>query len=81
MPDGTIIQWGQIPVASYGNTPINFKVPFKKYVSGISITRVTDYGAATVTPVLLKSSVSLTGFKVYCNGVSYSDVSWIAIGR
>ena len=86
MPDGTIIQWGTIlNISGDGEDEVRFPVPFKKYVSGITVTRITalnDPGEYDI-PVIDWNSLTLTKFKTkYVNIHGDNNrISWIAIGR
>jgi len=86
LPDGTIIQWGTIlNITGSGSDQVTFPIPFKKYVSGITVTRITTLNNPEVydIPVVDWDSLTLTKFIT-----KYVDIrgdnnrfSWIAIGR
>lgn len=87
LPDGTIIQWGTIlNISGYGSDQVTFPIPFKNYVSGITVTRITTLNNPSEDydiPVVDFDSLTLTKFIT-----KYVDIkgdnnkfSWIAIGR
>lgn len=88
LPDGTIIQWGTVlNITGSGSDQVTFSIPFKKYVSGITVTRITTLdinGEAEYSiPVIDWKSLSLTKFKIKYHDIKGEEnrFSWIAIGR
>lgn len=86
LPDGTIIQWGTIlNISGNGSEQVTFPIPFKKYVSGITVTRITTLNNPEKydIPVVDWDSLTLTKFITKYVGIRGDNnrISWIAIGR
>ena len=72
-------------ITGSGSDQVTFPIPFKKYVSGITVTRITTLNNPEVydIPVVDWDSLTLTKFITKYVGIRGDNnrISWIAIGR
>lgn len=76
MPDGTLIQWGVIPLVTAETTAVTFPIPF---ISAPSV--VANTGAGQGRGYASTEDVTTTSFNLWKNTTLSQWVRWIAIGR
>ena len=89
MPDGTLIQWGELRNGSNGAEFVNFPVPFvdANYTAVASIKRVgSQYAYARIGSVQILDKNRAVIYLIQYNSIAaFTDTDtfseWIAIGR
>lgn len=82
LPGGLMIQWGRFTAAANASTAVTFPLAFPTACFSVVAggTSVLDEASQDNPPVVVTSTITLTGFSVFASDNESSGASYIAVG-